>query len=231
MNDRTAYLRPGERLGFRLAWGPFTDAGRLVIHTRALAAADDTIHVEVQAASRGAVAALHRWRHRTVTHVERATARIRRIEANGRATTEIDLTAGLVHHHEPAKPARSGTFPLPAEVLFDLPTAMLHARTWATRVGDVRRGVVLLDGAPRVVEFVAEREERVDLAAPLPAATALAVTVRPIPSAHASPLPPGPSLMFWISRGDTPQLVRLALRGRFGAVTGTLMEVTMDGPR
>ena len=146
-------MQPGERLTFRVSWGPLGRAGELSVF--AAPAGDDAqplTEIVVRTASAGLVRALYAFdgEARSVFDPEdgrllSATATTRAKRKSTRASITLDHDAARADYVDHLDATRSTTVPLPQGRAMDLVTSLVEARAWSLRPGDKREVSVLFD--------------------------------------------------------------------------------------
>jgi hypothetical protein len=228
-SDPLSFLRPGEKLVFKLGWGLVSSAGETTIETFRRETPEDPARVRVLTESRGIVKTFYPLENDSTCYIDPETGRPQRIEITGRdgkretkSTTIFDYEAGEVRHTDDIRPHRSGTAELPDEPVYDIMVTMLQVREWNLKPGDVRRVKIAFDDDIYDIELAAIEEDRVRT----PAGRFDAILVQPRQLGEPKGFfAKGGSMKFWISRGDDPQIVRMDFRVKVGTISSTLVEV------
>ncbi len=146
-------LQPGERLDYRVTWGPLGRAGDLsILATRAGDSAQPLTEVVVRTSSAGLVRMLYSFdgEARSLFDPEdgrllSATATTRAKRKNTRATITLDHESASARYVDHLDASRNTEVALPEGRAMDLVTSLVEARAWDLRPGDVREVSILFD--------------------------------------------------------------------------------------
>ncbi|MGH8019829.1 MAG: DUF3108 domain-containing protein [Opitutaceae bacterium] len=217
----------GERLVFRLKWG-IVSAGTTTIETHPPEATGEPVRVQVVTQSHGLVEALFPLKNDSTCFIDPQTGRPVKIEIRGHdndskmdSTTIFDYEAGEVRHTDEIRPERSGTAALPDEPVYDIMVTMLKLRESPLKVGEKRRVKIAFDDDIYDLELTATEEDRIET----PVGRFEAVAVEPEQKGELQGFfAKGGKMKFWISKGESPQIVRMDFRVKIGTITGVLIE-------
>lgn len=227
----TDFLEPGEVIVLRMGWGIFTHAGETRFETTAFESPEGRrLRVRVNTESKGLVDAIYPISTNSELILDPQTGRTLVIETTGKegkrpvhATTRFDYEQGKVIHVDHERPGRSGTVELPEETIYDLMVTVLKVRSWRLEPGQSRRVQCIVEDDIYDLEITALRAGRVKT----PAGTFEAVEIEPKQMGELKGFfRKGGSMKFWISRDQTPQIVRIDFKTKAGTISASLASVT-----
>jgi Protein of unknown function (DUF3108) len=168
----TLAFQPGERLAFRVSWGPLGRAGEIEIHAIEAGTAETPLtEVVVRTSSAGLVRALYAFDGEARSLFEpadgrllSATASTRSRKKQTRATITLDHDSAFAAYVDHLDASRSVRVPLPATPPMDLVTTLVEARAWGLRPGDRRDVSVLFDDEFYELTLHALRHEKIRVA-------------------------------------------------------------------
>lgn len=234
MND-VEFLRPGETLVFKLGWGIFSSAGETVIETGEIETDDGPrIRVFVHTESKGIVDSIYPLSNDTVTLIDPATGRTLEITVDGkegkkvtRAVTVFDYEAGKVIHTDENRPNRNGTIDIPEGLIYDLMVTIMRVRESEMKSGEKRHVQCIVEDDVYDLELVALREDRIKTGA----GKFDCVVVEPKQLGELKGFfKKGGTMKYWISRGESQQIVRMDFKAKFGTFSATLQSIKKAPP-
>jgi hypothetical protein len=162
-------LQPGERLTFRVSWGPFGNAGEIdVSAVPAGDAAHPLTEVRVRTTSAGFIRTLYAFDGEARSLFDPADGRLLAASAVTRskkrrtdASITLDHTAARADYVDHLDAKRSVSVPLPGHRPMDLVTSLVEARAWSLRPGDKFPVSVLFDDEFYELTLHALRHEKV----------------------------------------------------------------------
>lgn len=146
-------MQPGEKLTFRVSWGPLGKAGEVAISAGLSGDLDQPLtEVVVRTASAGLIRALYAFdgEARSLFDPEdgrllSATATTRAKRKNTRASITLDHETARADYIDHLDNSRNTTMSLPSGRAMDLVTSLVEARAWSLGPGDSREVSVLFD--------------------------------------------------------------------------------------
>ncbi len=229
------FLRPGERLVFKLGWGLVSNAGQTTIETLPAEDGDKFVRVRVLTESRGLVRTLYPLENDSVAHLDPRTGRTDRIVITGRdgkratdTITRFDYEAGLLTHTDSVRTHRSGSIALPTdEPVYDLMVTMLRLRESPPAPGETRNVKVTFEDDIYDIELRALEADRIRT----PAGAFDAVVIEPRQLGEPRGFfKKGGQMKFWLSTGPEPQLVRMDFRVKVGTISSVLTAIETIDP-
>jgi hypothetical protein len=146
-------MQPGERLDFRVSWGPLGKAGEVTVFATPAGDEEQPVtEIVVRTSSAGLVRVLYAFDGEARSLFDpsdgrllSATATTRAKRKNTRASITLDHDAARADYVDHLDSSRSTTVPLPQGRAMDLVTSLVEARAWSLRPGDKREVSVLFD--------------------------------------------------------------------------------------
>lgn len=223
-------LRDGEFLKYRAAWGPFSNAGQIVVSSAHVGGPGaGTVLLTVVTTTRGLVQTFYRYEDRSVAEIDAATGRIHHIltKSSGGdqpidANTTFDYASRLARYRDAGNPKRDRDIPIPEGEPLDLLSALIQTRDWNLSPGDTRDALVYAGRALYPVTIHAEKFETV--ATPLGRKEALVLVPRMDRGEPFGMFKNGGEIKVWVGRDERRLPVKMTLHLRFGTATLLLEE-------
>jgi hypothetical protein len=222
-------LRDGEKLVFRVAWGPFSNAGTITIaaNEEELEGLGQT-RVTTVTSTRGVVRALYPFDGRVDSIFDLRSGKMLAAYANTsakrkqvRASMVFNYEEGVGHYVDAVRPERSTEVEIPTDFPMDLITSMINSRSWDIEVGDKRPLSVLFDDEFYELEVTAEGVENIATAWGRQDALLL------IPRMEVNPkgmFRRGGSVRIWLSQTNPRLPLRLEVSVAVGTAVAMLTE-------
>lgn len=221
------FIRPGETLELRMSYGILGTAGTTTIETfTEQDPAGPRYRIHVTTHSSGLVDAVYPINNDSESVLDATTGRPLTLKTKGKngrrlteKTTTFDYEKGQAVHVNIVRPKYNTTVALPPEPAYDLMVAMLQAREWRLKPGELRRVQCVNDEEFFTIEVTALSEEKIKT----PLGSFDTVLLEPkLVVGTTSFFAKGGALKIWISKGDRPQIVRLDTKTKFGTIVAVL---------
>lgn len=223
----------GERYVYKVGWGIFGGAGRVVISAqRDTLDGRPVMRIATQTSSRGLVRGIYRYDDIAEVVVDIATGRLVYAEEKGEdskrkteSRTDFDYARGIAVHRDRYRPHRDRDMPIPAGDPIDLISSLVAPRHWDIKTGDARDLLVHFGSDFFPVTLHAEGTENVRT----PMGTFN--TLRLVPRMDKEPprglFQRGGEIKVWISQDGERLPVKMQLKLNFGTATLLLEERTI----
>lgn len=233
-------LRDGEQLTYRVSWGLFAKAGKIVIaaHENHTAGAP-RLHVVTTTSTTGFLKNFFPFEARSESVFDLRTGLLLSEEETSqsrRKTTRQTLVFNHVNrtatYTNDIEPHKNTELALPPGAPMDLITSLVQTRAWSLQPGDKRDALVIFDDD--FYELTLHALDRERLKTPLGEFDTLPLEPRMERTEPKGMFKRGSSVRVWIARTETPLPVRFQVEFKFGDGVATLIDyqppVTQEEP-
>jgi hypothetical protein len=227
----------GETFKFRVAWGPFGNAGE--IHVAASISGEaagnaSQLRVSTTTRTKGLVRALYPFDGEGECLFDARDGRLLTARASALAgkkktqsTAVFDYAAAKVRYEDRIRPQRNVELPLPAGKPVDLLTCLVQTRAWDLKPGERRPVTVMFDDDFYELTVIAQRYERVKT----PRGEVDTLVLAPVRETNPKGMfRRGGTVRVWISQDEKRLPVKFEVALKVGAGTAYLIDYRSPQP-